>query len=453
MTAPLDLTTLIPDAWRLYPDTYAHRMSGGRWQAYRHLRILSRTIHRAIRRGNGRVIVSMPPRHGKSEFTSYWLPTWFLDQHPDKRVMMASYGAELAQGFSRRVRDTLAHHPLAWARPRASDGAAHRFALPEGGSMFATGVGGPATGKGADLAIIDDPVKNWEDAQSQRKREAAVDWFNSVLYTRVEPGGTIVVVMTRWHERDLAGWLEHEHSDEWEIVRMPALAEPGVDPLGRNIGDPLCPERYDAETLNRIRMGVGSRIWAALYQQRPAPADGALFRREWLANRFATPPAEFDRLIQSWDLSFGSDSDAASYVVGAVWGAKGARRYRLDEWRARASFTETRQAIRDMTAKYPGARPVLVEDKANGPAVISDLQNEVVGILPVKVQGSKYARAVSVTPSFEAGQVWLPANVPWAGGYVEELVTFPNGANDDRVDETSQALNYLNDGVGALSWW
>jgi len=458
----MNMLAAAPDAWRAFPDTYAERRSEGRWTPYRHLRVLADVVHDAILRGDGRVIVSMPPRHGKSEFCSYWLPSWYLDLYPERRVILTSYGAELATGFSRRVRDNLRHlgtndidaEPL--TQLSDSSTASHRFDTTEGGGMIAAGVGGPITGRGGQLLIIDDPVKNWEEAQSPTVRRKVVDWYRSTFYTRAEPGSTVVIIMTRWHEEDLAGFLEADGADDWRIVRMDAIHEPREDeppdPIGREPGDPLCPERYDLDALARFRRNSGPVIWSALYQQRPAPADGEVFRRDWFRICDRLPDA-FDELIQSWDMTFGSKSATASYVVGAVWGRRESKYYRLDEERGRWSFPETKDAVRRLTARWPGAHVKLVEKKANGAAIIEELDEEVGGFVEVEPDGSKYARAVAASPAFEGGDVLLLRGVPWLEDYIVEMCQFPNGANDDRVDETAQAVRRFRGGGSGVAWW
>lgn len=457
-----ELAAIATHAWRAFPDTYAQVRSRGKWKPYRHLRYLADVVHRAILGGDGRVIVSMPPRHGKSEFTSVWLPQWYLDMYPDRRVIGTSYGAELATGFARRVRDGLDidARDVDDLSPLTStaDGskAAHRFDTPDGGGMIAAGVGGPITGRGGDLLIVDDPIKNWEEAQSTTLRQKHKDWFNSTLYTRCEPGATIIVVMTRWHDDDLAGWLEREHADDWTVARLDAICESDEDVLGRSRGDALCPERYDVERLLKLKAAVtdeqGSRIWEALFQQRPVASGGNIFRREWFGNRYDAPPSEFDELWQSWDFTFGGKSSSSSYVVGQVWGRKGSRRYLLDQVRDRMSFPQMLQAMRDLSARWPGALRKLVEAKANGAAVADTLESEIDGIIRITPTTSKEERAEATTGLWEAGNVWLPMCAPWVGDFIQEHVSFPAGANDDQVDATSQALRHTISGSFNYDW-
>ena len=276
----LDLSSI----WRFRPHSYAQHVSAGKWIAYPYLVEIGKRLSRAIARGNGRVILNAPPRHGKSDLISFWAPLWYLDNWPTKRVILASYGHALAADFGRRVRNAMENYPDCRTGLSEDSSSAQRWNTPEGGGMITAGVGGPITGRGGDLLILDDPIKNWADAHSPTMREAAVNWFCSTYYTRQEPNATIVLGMTRWNEEDMTGWLTSEHSDKWEVISLPALAEPG-DVLGRQPGEALCPERYGEAALKNIQAAVGGRVWDALYQQRPRPLGaGRLYDNFSLAN-------------------------------------------------------------------------------------------------------------------------------------------------------------------------
>ena len=307
---------------------------------------------------------------------------------------------------------------------------------------MAAGVGGPITGRGAHVAIIDDPVKNSEDASSKTMRDKTYDWYRSTLRTRLAPGGAIVLVMTRWHEDDLAGRLLAENDEQWEVISLAALAEAG-DPLGRECGVPLWPNRFPQHELKQIQLDLGSQLWNALYQQRPAPMEGDMLKRYWW-KYYDAPPAAFDEVVQSWDMTF-KDAATSDFVVGQVWGRVGADKYLLDQVRDRLDFPATVQAVRRLTTKWPQASAVLIEDTANGPAVIATLRREIAGIIPVNPMGGKEARAAAVSPQIEAGNVYLPSpiRVGWVQDFVEECAAFPNGANDDQVDAMTQALARL----------
>lgn len=382
----------------------------------------------------------MPPRHGKSELTSHWFPVWYLDHFPDRNIILTSYEADFASNWGRRVRNSiLEHSDQLRVRISEDSAAANRWVTTEGGGMVTAGIGGPITGRGAHVLIIDDPVKNAEEAHSKTYRDRAWEWFISTAYTRLEPGGSVIIVMTRWHEDDLVGRVLSMTDEVWEEVKLPAIAEEN-DPIGRKPGEALWPERYDENELKRIKNTVGSYVWNALYQQKPSPAEGGIFKRSWW-KYYSEPPGEFDEIIQSWDMTF-KDTDTSDYVVGQVWGKKGANKYLLDQVRAKMDFPTTIQALRNLSAKWPKARAKLVEDTANGPAVIATLRKEIPGLIPVTPQGSKEARAYAVSPQVEAGNVYIPdpRRCPWVNDFIEECAAFPNGANDDQVDAMTQAL-------------
>lgn len=400
----------------------------------------------------------MPPRHGKSQTTSRYLPAWFLGTFPDRNVILTSYGADFAAGWGRRARTLIEEHGRQTFGVEVSQAskAADRWDIAgyEGG-MLTAGVGGSITGRGADLFIIDDPIKNAADAQSDVLRAKQWEWWQSTALTRLEPGAVVIVIMTRWHENDLAGRLLSEAAEEgepWHEIRLPALAEKS-DPLGRKVGEALWPERWPLARLERKRRAVGSYYWQAMYQQRPSPPEGAIFHRGWWKSFDELP--EPKAIVQSWDMSF-EDTDGSSYVVGQVWVRDLAHKHLACQIRARMDFPTTLRAVEALTAwtneHWPGqsSHAKLVEKKANGPAVVSTLKRKIAGLIAVEPQGSKVARAAAIAPEVEAGNVHLPERrtIPAPKGYepttvdefVDEHAGFPNAAYDDQVDATSQAL-------------
>jgi predicted phage terminase large subunit-like protein len=303
--------------------------------------------------------------------------------------------------------------------------------------------------------IIDDPVKNREDANSEAMRKKLWEWYVSTLYTRLSPDGRILLILTRWHELDLAGQIieqmKAEDGEQWRVVSFPAFAEPGRDDAhesdDRREGAALWPDRYNAKRLSTIKRVVGAYEWAALFQQRPSPSEGAIFLREWWKYYDESPgimASRMDEIIQSWDMTF-KDNTGNDFVVGQTWGKKGADRFLLDQARARMDFPATVKAVCAMKSKWPQANRIYVEDKANGPAVISILQREIQGLIPVNPEGGKVVRANAVTGQIESGNVYLPTpqRVSWIGDFIEECAAFPNGAHDDQVDAMSQALIHM----------
>lgn len=388
----------------------------------------------------------MPPRHGKSELSSHYFPAWFLSRFRDRSVMLASYSGDYATEWGRKVRQTLEQHPELRVRLNPDSKAAGRWNTAEGGGMYAAGVEGGQTGRGAAVLVIDDPIKNLAEAYSPTVREAIWNWFQGSAYTRLDPNASIVIPMTRWHEDDLAGRLLREAAnggEQWTEIRFPAIAE-GDDVLGRVAGDALWPWRYNAEQLAKIEKAVGPLVWAALYQQRPLPAGTKMFPASaFRVYPFAPALSWFDRTLVSVDAAF-KDKATSSYVVIQLWGLKGARALLLDQVREQMDFTRTCAEMLGLQRRHRLGADVdwYVEAKANGPAIISALSTRIPRIWGVEVRGSKVARAAAVQPFVAAGNVWLPNpdHAPWVRAFLLELSTFPAGATDDQVDAMSQAL-------------
>jgi len=288
--------------------------------------------------------------------------------------------------------------------------------------------------------LIDDPHKNWEEAMSPIARERIIEWLNSTLYTRLEPNASIIVIQTRWHERDLTGYLTNEHSDPWQLIRYPALAEDDNDILGRKEGAALCPDRFSTERLNEIKKVVGSHVFAGLYQQRPAPLMGGIVKRDWF--KFWTElPTNTDEWIQSWDLTF--KATGTSYAVGQVWCRAKGNFYLVDQIRTKMDFLEQLRQLAVMTRRWPQALTKLIEDAADAQAVKTTLEEMVPGIVLVRARGSKEARLAAVVGAIESGNVYLPANATWLDEFLAEITTFPGTVNDDQVDAMTLALDRL----------
>ena len=444
------------DLWRTSLPLFALRVSCGLWRPYPHLVAIARRVQDAVVRGGARIIVNMPPRHGKSELIAHWLPLWYLHLNPSARVVLASYSAHLAEGWALSIRRDIGERRrllgLTVRSGRHERDRMDSFLVdpsPRGwqprqpGSLLAVGVGGGLTGQGADLLIVDDPHKNDQEARSESAQRETRRWWNRVAMTRLQRGGNVVVVMTRWNERDLTGYLL-ESGEAWEHVVIPAIAREG-DPLGRAEGEALCPELKPLSELIALRdseSGVGSAAFATMYQQDPTPEEDAVFRREWFPRFDAWPdPDTFDGVIQSWDLTFGSESETASYVVGQVYGVRGAHAWLLREWRKRAPFGWMVEAVKEALKEYPQTDAVLMEDKAFGPAIKQTL--EVPRLVMVTPGGrSKLTRAMAVAPMVEAGNLHLPsaALAPWVNDWLDEVTRFPRANRDDRVDCLSYAL-------------
>jgi predicted phage terminase large subunit-like protein len=401
-----------------------------------------------------RLIIAMPPRHGKSMLTSEYFPAWYLGRKPSRSIIASSYSQELAEDFGRKVRGQVTDHLWGQVFPSASimqgSASASRIDTGQGGHYYAVGVGGAVTGRGADLLLIDDPVKGREDADSETMRRRQKDWYRSVAYTRLMPGGAIVMVLTRWHEDDLAGWCLAEHEGEgWEVLSLPALAEPG-DILGREVGDALWPDRYPVAVLAGIRSVLGQREWAALYQQRPAPDEGAYFQREWLQTYDGLPSGL--RMFGASD--YAVSANGGDYTVHVVAGVDDADDiYLLDLWREQSDalgWVESWLSMLRIWAPQAWAEEAGVIAKTVAPVLTKRLQEERLYRTlrkPYPSTTDKASRARGLQARMQAGKVFFPSHQdkPWVLDLVSEMLTFPAGKHDDQVDALSLLCRLLDD--------
>ncbi len=393
-----------------------------------------------------RLIITMPPRHGKTLLASHYFPAWWLGNKPSTYVIAATYAQEYADDNGRAVRNLMLDpiHAAVFPKSQLShdSSAVHRFMTTLKGCYFAVGTGGPITGRGAHLLLIDDPIKGRQDADSEIIREKMKSWYGAVARTRLMPGGAIIIIQTRWHEDDLAGYVMKEHAHEgWELLNLPAIAESG-DPLGRKEGEALWPEAYPVEELDILKRSLGTRDWTSLYQQRPAPVAGGIFQLSWW-KRFRELPNGKNFILQSWDTAFkaGKKND---WSCCTTWMQTQTGYYLLDLWRGRVEYPELKRAVKDIAAKWSPYQ-IIVEDKASGQSVVQELNRDT--RLPIKgvliTEGDKVTRANLVSPLVEAGHVFIPDSAVWLADFLTETATFPNGAHDDQVDSMSQALDWL----------
>jgi len=393
-----------------------------------------------------RLIINMPPRHTKSEFASYLLPAFFMGRRPRIQAIEATHTAELAVRFGRKVRDLMATDRYKELFPnvelKADSKAAGRWDTSHGGSYFAVGVGGAVTGRGADLLIIDDPHSE-QDAQSDLALDNAWEWYQSGPRTRLQPGGAIVLVMTRWGTKDLTARLlkaqSSHNADKWEVIEFPAIL-----PSGKA----LWPEFWKVEELEAVRSSLSVRKWNAMYQQQPTNDEGAILKREWWRIWPDMQPPLVDYIIQSYDTAY-SKKETADYSVITTWGVfypdqdAGPNIILLDVVRGRWDFPELKRIAKE---QYYHWNPdnVLIEAKATGVTLQQELRRVGIPVTMYTPGGrragtDKISRAHAVAPVFEAGMVWAP-DTDWAEGLVEECAEFPNGDNDDMVDSTTQAI-------------
>ena len=428
-----------------------------------------------------RLMIFMPPRHSKSETVTVRYTAWRMIADPKMNVILGSYNQRLANRFSRKIRK-LVDGPIALSKDRK---AASEWETKAGGSLCAVGVGGGVTGFGADLIIIDDPVKNRSEAESKAYRENTWDWFNDDIYTRLEPGAAIILIQTRWHEDDLAGRLLNDMKnggEQWEVVCLPAIAQrsgdPPValspqgeqtrqsinafrthgvrgdrsvtapsDPLGRKPGEALCPDRYDIEALRRIEEKLGSYSFAALYQQNPVPLDGGIFKRAWFARVIDKAPEDL-RWFRGYDLavSIATTADYSASVRCAI--DKQGNIYVADAFRARIEFPEQRRyVIERMKEEKDTVHGI--ESALHGQALVQDILRETKllrGVLrSIRTDKDKVTRALAWAAKAEAGKVILVRG-PWIEEFLEEICSFPNGRHDDQVDAMSLAFRMMTEG-------
>lgn len=408
-----------------------------------HIRLVAAKLE-AVERGEiKRLMLFLPPRHGKSQLASQLFPAWYLGRDPRRQVICASYAQGLADDFGRKVRNAMSSPEHLSVFPGSGlsrdSTAAERFSTAVGGAYVAVGRGGPTTGRGANLALVDDPLKDREEADSETIREKLKSWYAEVLYTRLAPGGSVVVIETRWHQDDLAGWLLREHASQgWDVVSLPALAE--KDEPNRLEGEALWPERYSRDVLLATKAQMGG-AFSALYQQRPAAVEGVIFKRAWWGGYSGALPA-FNRVVQSWDTAF-KEGESNDYSVCTTWGETDTAYYLLHVWRERVAFPALVAAAKQLAESW-SPNVVLIEDKASGQSLVQSLKTETrLPVVAVKVGTSKESRASAVTPTVEAGKVLLPAAAGWRDAYLDELSQFPAAAHDDQTDSTTMALEHM----------
>ena len=414
-----------------------------------HLQYIIPKVEQVISGEIKKLMIFLPPRHGKSECVTVRLPAFLLEQDPTQRIIVGAYNQLLANKFSRKTRK-IARERIALSSDRTS---VEDWETPEGGGYRAVGVGSGVTGQGCNGMLIDDPVKSREEANSIAYRERCWDWYTEDMYTRLEPGAWVILIMTRWHEDDLAGRiLKSEDGPNWTVVNLPALAEVD-DPLKRKEGQALCPERYNADDLARIKSVLGS-AFTSLYQQRPSALEGEIFKREWWKYYNYGAPPVFKRIIQSWDTAFkkGQANDPSGCLT---WGETDNGYYLLDRFNKKMEYPLLKQTAKQTAQTWKPAA-VLIEDKASGQSLIQELkQDSTIPILPISVDIDKVARAHSVTPIVESGRCYLPdgPNAPsWVLEYIDQMAMFPNAEHDEDVDCTSQALAYLARGSGTTGF-
>ncbi len=477
-------------SWRADPARMAHHLTAGKYQLWPYVTLLGEAFARTTKGSAGRLIVNLPAQFGKSQGLSQWGPAWHLDRWPDRSIILASYGDELAVRNALAVRDILEGHPdVLRARLRRDQRRKDRFLTDEGGGILATGINGAATGFPAHGVVIDDPFKNWQEAHSEARRNHVWNQYRAVFRLRLTTDDAwVIVVMTRWHESDLSGKLQQEAwegtGEVFDVIRLPEIAEaPDLsasdpvlrlpDPLGRQPGEPLEPRRFSLASSAAKQLTLGPYLWAGLAQQRPSPEAGTDILREWFRIEEDTWPARADEAITSWDMKL-KDKEAGDFVVGQCWWRVGGGFWLAEQLRGQWNEATTKVAMALLTVRHPEAKRHYFENTGNGPELAAELrrgdddyvipddiadrlgmtpsEREAVqavlrrgmsSLLPVKPVGDKRVRMRVVSPVIAGGNVHLPAGAVWLAHYLEEMAAFPNGAHDDVCDATSQALSKL----------
>ena len=429
---------------------YVKYVHNGEWKETKFHKFITKYVQDFIERPTDKpyeiLCIHTPPQHGKSQTFTETLPSWYLGKYPDNNVIEISYGEEFARTFGIRNRQKIREYGGAIFGVSISKdkNTALDFEIDgHRGGMISRGVGTGITGKKANLIIIDDPIKNDTEAESSSYRNRLYNEWLTSFRTRLWVGAKVIVIMTRWHEDDLVGRLLEEETNI-EYIRLPLEAEED-DPMGRVVGEALCPElgkgdSWLQEMKSMTKSVKGARTWNALYQGRPTAVEGNMLERDWW--QFYDELPEIDQWVMSVDATF-KDNKENDFVAIQVWGKESANYYLIDAVKKRMNFPDTVREIRRLRGMYVNCKRTLIEDKANGSAIIQMLKYEMSGIIPVLPYGSKVARVDAISGAIESGNVYLPRNKRFTGDFIEECASFPNGKHDDQVDAMSQALYRL----------
>lgn len=455
------------------PSRMAMATSDGAWRPYPHLVLLNDHLRQLAERKIKRLLVTMPPQHGKSWTSSKHFPAWYFHRFPDHRIILTSYEADFAASWGGQVRELIEENEdLLGLSVRQSSRAKKRWDLVgHQGGMWTAGVGGPITGKGANLLVIDDPVKNKEEAASEEYQRRNWDWYNTTAYSRLkrhpdddlEP--VVLLIQTRWHEADLAGKIVDEHGDQWTVLNLPALAEDD-DALGRERGEALCPELHPRDELENTRETVTVSAWSALWQQRPAPEGGGRFRKEtfryWTTVQADEPyykltaPAGLGEVLiaksECWrftcvDLA-ATTKKRSDYSVISVWDVAPPRidlvgrecpslLILVDRFRERVESADHGKMLSDADVLYKPAWHG-VEKATYGLSLITSAVRKGLRVQPLDADNDKWARSEIAGVMCTNGRVFFPHSA-WLGEWEHELLMFPDGAHDDQVDTLSYA--------------
>ena len=430
--------------------SYAKHMYPG-YKDPAHIQLIAKNLEKLESGEIKRLAVFMPPRHGKSMLCSEFFPAWYLGNNPNEFVIQSTYAQELADDFGRKVRNQVQGEDFNKVFPqvglRSDSTSAKRFHTIHGGTYSAVGAGGAITGRGAHLLIIDDPIKGREDAESEVQRRNLLEWYKSVAYTRLQPGGKIIVIQTRWHQDDLAGYILNESGEDWKVLDLPAIDDKG---------NALWPEAYSKTDLEKIQNTVGQRVWQALYQQRPSNEEGSIIKRDWWNLYESDKIPTLGYVVQSYDTAFSTKS-SADYSACTTWGVFTARDENnvaypacilLDAWKERLEYPDLRKRAQDSYYEWMPDQ-VLIEKRASGQSLIQDMRRSGVPIVTYTPERDKVSRTHSVSSMFEGGLVFT-MDKEWTKDVIEESAQFPYGKHDDIHDTCVQALMRIRDGFLVL---
>jgi len=397
-----------------------------------------------------RLMIFVPPRHGKSQLASVYFPAWYLGLNPKKQIIATSYSQTLATDFGYKVREVINNELYEYlfdTQIKTDSRSTRKFQLENGSVYFGVGMGGSITGRGADVLIIDDPVKGREAADSPVIRNRHKQWYASVAKTRLHKGGSIVVISTRWHPDDLSGWILKEHTHEnWEVISLPAIADQDQqftfrhgDTWGRKRGEALW-SQYPLEELESLRTTMGLREFVSLYQQRPIPLEGSEINGDWF-RRYVSLPEFPLQIVQSWDTGT-KDKEYNDPSVCTTWYEDRTGYYLVDVWSGRLKFPDLVKQAKRLYDRY---RPssLLIEDQGSGQSLIQELRSGLIPVYAIPTKGSKVTRLREVSSLIENGFVYLPIQAKWLADYEEELCSFPSYPHDDKVDSTVHALHWF----------
>jgi predicted phage terminase large subunit-like protein len=420
------------------------------------------------------VMVFMPPGSAKSTYGSVAFPTWYMGRNPQKNIITTSYASQLAKKFGRKCRSIASsqeYNELFETGLNTTNRAVDDWSLMNGATYMSGGILSGITGNRADGLLIDDPVKGKEDAESKTMRDKTWDAYLSDLRSRVKPGGWKLIIQTRWHEDDLSGrilpeqwdgesgWIKSRQGDMWYVLCIQAECEREDDPLGRKIGEWLWPKWFTTDYWVAEKRNQGSRNWGALYQQKPKPAEGSIYKRSWF-KRYGTAPAKFLRVVFSLDTAYKPEQINDPSVLG-LWGeTEDGRHYLLYVWKDRVEYPQLKRVLANHYMDYK-PHAALIEDKASGQSLIQECRQGItldayprkinVPTIAIEPEGSKLIRAERSSSLVEAGLVYLPEVAPWLTDYENEIFAFPLSTHDDQVDMTSQYLEWANNKSGTLN--